>query len=830
LETAFIFAKIFKNMKRILLFLGIAAFPLCMMAQQKEETTYTSWKNIYRESYPKTNEVVHTKLQVSFDYDKSYMYGKEWLTLRPHFYATDSVLLDAKGMEIKELALISGTTKKPLKYSYDGKQLSIHLDKLYAGGEKYTLYFDYVSKPNELKVQGSAAITDAKGLYFINPKGEDKTKPTEIWTQGETEANSAWMITIDKPDQKSTEEIYMTVPAKYVTLSNGLKISEKKNADGTRTDYWKMDLPHAPYLFFMGVGDYAITKDSYKGKEVSYYTELDQQQYARRIFGHTPEMIKFYSDKLGIDFPWPKYAQIVGRDYVSGAMENTTSTLHGSAAYQSNRELVDGNSWEDVIAHELFHQWFGDLVTTESWSNITVNESMADYSETLWNEYKYGKDAGDKHIEENRQTYLEDPTNFTKDLVRFYYKDKEDIFDNVSYPKGGAILHMLRNYVGDDAFFKSLNLYLTTNKFKTGEAHQLRLAFEEITGQDLNWFWNEWYYGSGHPRLDISYSYNIPGLPGLAEVIVKQTQTTGKIFTLPIAIDVYTNGKRDRYNVILKNAADSFYFKASETPELINVDADKILLAEKDDHKTEANYIAQWKYARNYLDRKEALEFFAKKNMPEIAKGLYDKYAPLRGYTIQQIDATPYRKDVVAVEQIATMAQKEKDKKTKAAAIDFLVKNGDKKYLPIYEAAANDSSYTVAGAALYGLATLDPSNAYTLAKQYSSDAKGTLGEVVSAVLLVNGNEGDFDIIASSYRNSPSGSEKVAASGSFSSYLSKISDNTKVKQGIDYILEYRKSIPPQLKDQIEPLFKAGFDEISKAKGKEIEAYINAGLKQ
>ena len=174
-----------------------------------------------------------------------------------------------------------------------------------------------------------------------------------------------------------------------------LLISQKKNADGTRTDYWKMDLPHAPYLFFMGVGDYAIIKDSYKGKEVSYYVEKEYAPVARKIFGHTPEMIAFYSKITGVDFPWPKYSQITGHDYVSGAMENTTATLHSDAAQQDARQLTDGNEWEDVIAHELFHQWFGDLVTCESWSNITLNESFADYSETLWNEYKYGKDAGD---------------------------------------------------------------------------------------------------------------------------------------------------------------------------------------------------------------------------------------------------------------------------------------------------------------------------------------------------------------------------------------------------------------------------------------------------
>jgi aminopeptidase N len=340
---------------------------------------------IYRESHPRINDLVHTKLEVKFDYDKAYMYGKAWITLTPHFYSTDSLSLDAKGMEIKKLALVNGNAMTPLKYDYSGMMLNIKLNKNYTANEAYTIYIDYTAKPNEVKVKGSAAINDAKGLYFINPKG-DKEGPTQIWTQGETEANSVWFPTIDKPNQKTTQEIYMTVPAKYVTLSNGKLVSSKKNNDDTRTDYWKMDLPHAPYLFFMGVGDYSIIKDSYKGKEVSYYVEKEYAPVARKIFGNTPEMIAFFSKITGIDYPWAKYSQIVGRDYVSGAMENTTATIHQESAQQDARELVDGNKWESTIAHELFHQWFGDLVTAESWSNLTLNESFANYSETLWND------------------------------------------------------------------------------------------------------------------------------------------------------------------------------------------------------------------------------------------------------------------------------------------------------------------------------------------------------------------------------------------------------------------------------------------------------------
>ena len=814
-------------MKKIAFVLGLLSGPILLMAQPGGEPKDTSWKKVYRASYTKINDLVHTKLDVNFDYGKAWMYGKAWITLKPHFYATDSLRLDAKGMAINEVSIMRGTAKSKLAYNYNDMELNIKLDKSYKGGENYTIYIDYVSKPNELKVQGSAAITDAKGLYFINPKGEDPKKPTQIWTQGETEATSVWCPTIDKPNQKTTQEIYMTVPAKYVTLSNGLLKSQKKNTDGTRTDYWNMDMPHAPYLFFMGVGDYVVVKDTYKGKEVSYYVEKEYASVAKKIFGHTPEMMKFFSEKLGVEYPWQKYAQIVGRDYVSGAMENTTATLHQEAAYQNARELTDGIGWEGTIAHELFHQWFGDLVTAESWSNLTVNESFADYSQTLWEEYKFGKDAGDDENFQGFQGYLGSPGNASKHLVRFNYADKEDMFDGVSYSKGGRILHMLRNYVGDDAFFKSLNNYLTTNKFKAGEAGQLRLAFEEVTGKDMNWYWNQWYYGSGHPELKIDYTYN--DAAGKATVVIEQTQKSGKIFKLPFAIDVYTGANKVRHNVWMENKIDSFTFSYTTKPDLINVDGDKILLCTKKDNKTAENYVHQIKHASLYLDRREALDYFAKNNMGELARGLSDKYAPLRRYTIGKIGAGKMKDVPSLVSTIEKLANEETNKKTKAAAIAFLAKTKDAKYLSTYEKNVNDSSYTVSGEALNGLTALEPEKAYTLAKKYSADAKGRLGEVVSTIVMSEGTEADFDFIYNRYNEMPLSQEKVSGTDAFTAYLLKVGNIASIKKGIDAMISFRNQIPEQFRSFIDPGIKGGLDKIAKAKGAEIEEYIKKGWK-
>lgn len=775
-----------------------------ILSAQQQTVKDTSWKKEYRETATRINDLVHTKLDAKFDFSRSYMNGKVWITLQPHFYSTDSLTLDGKGMDIHKLAIVKGSSMKDLKYSYDNWQLKINLDKLYKGGEQYTIYIDYTSKPDEVKAVGSAAITDAKGLYFINPRGEEKNKPTQIWTQGETEANSVWLPTIDKPNQKSTEEIYMTVPDKFVTLSNGKLVSQKKNADGTRTDYWKMDLPHAPYLFFMGAGEFAVIKDSYKSKEVSYYVEKEYAPVARKIFGNTPEMIAFYSRITGVDYPWAKYSQMVGRDYVSGAMENTTATLHQQSAQQDARQLTDGNNWEDVIAHELFHQWFGDYVTTESWSNITLNESFADFSETLWNEYKYGKDAGDARSYSDVTSYLQNPASAQKDLVRFYYADKEDVFDNVSYPKGGRILNMLRHYLGDDAFFKSLNLYLNANKFKSAEAHQLRLAFEEVTGKDLNWFWNQWYYSSGHPKLDINYSYDDASRK--EQVIVNQTQAGDKVFKLPVAVDIYNGTNKTRYQVWAKNKADTFYFNADKKPDLINFDGDKILLAEKKENKTLDEYIFQYKYAGSYVDRREAIDFASKnqtdpKAVDFLKTALKDKYDGLRNFTIGKLDLKNENVKQAVEPVLIDLAKNDSKRTVKANAISKLDQYKNPVYAAIFKTAINDSSYTVSANALTALSDVDSAAAINEAKRLSTQpAKGRLTIAITTILIKSGDESSAEMILTSFEKMSFSRNKLAMAQSVGDFLSQVKKMEIFKRGVDDIVSFREAVPRGFRGQ------------------------------
>lgn len=783
------------------------AFLSCSLLAQPKTDTDTAWKKEYRETATRINNLVHTKLEVKPDFSKSYLYGKAWITLRPHFYATDSLTLDAKGMDIKKVALVKGNSQVPLQFQYDDLFLRIRLDRSYTARETYTVYIDYTAKPDEYEAKyPEKAMLGIKGMYFINPKGEDKDKPTQIWTQGETESSSAWFPTIDKTNQRCTQELTVTVDNKYITLSNGILVSQKKNTDGTRTDSWKMDLPHAPYLFFLGVGNYAVIKDKYKNKEVNYYVEPEYAAVAKKIFGNTPEMMAFFSRITGVEFPWQKYAQITGRDFVAGAMENTTATLHQESAQQDARELVDGNNWEGTIAHELFHQWFGDYVTTESWSNITLNESFANYSETLWEEYKYGKDAGDAQNLQDMQNYLASGSE-KKNLVRFHYKDKEDVFDAVSYQKGGRILHMLRHHIGDSAFFKSINNYLTTNKFKSTEAHQLRLAFEEVTGRDLNWYFNQWYYDNGHPTVDIDYVYD--DAAGKVTVIVKQTQKNGKYFKLPLDVDIYNGASKVRHTIWSKNAVDSFSFPYTKRPDLVNVDADKITLWIKKDNKTLDNFIHQYKYAGNYLDRREAIDFAARKQddpkAVELLKtALTDKYHGLRNHAITMLNLgkTNVR---TAVEPVLLQLAKSDPKATvKANAINKLGDYQKSEYASLFKNAVNDSSYSVSGYALAALSKVDKDAAAEIVKKMADQPmKGVLQQVVMDEVLKTGDENMAEKVIGGFSKMPLSQAKFEALGGLSTYLSAIKNMDKVKWGVDEIVKFRDAIPENFRNQTDP---------------------------
>lgn len=655
------------------------------------------------------SDLVNTKLDVRFDWAKQYLLGTAVLTLRPHFYPQSTLLLDAKGFDIKTVQLVGEKADKTLTYKYDKAQLTIALDHAYTRDQTYQVRISYVAKPNELPQGGSAAITSDKGLYFINPLGKEPNKPRQIWTQGETQSNSCWFPTIDHPNQRMTQEIALTVDNQYKTLSNGLLINSRKNADGTRTDTWRQSLPAAPYLTMLAVGDFAIVADTWHGKAVEYYVEPQYKNTAKAVFGNTPEMMEFYSKRLGLEFPWEKYAQIAVRDYVSGAMENTTATIHGNTIQATSRELIDTQyeGSESTIAHELFHHWFGDLVTCESWSNLPLNESFANYSQYLWAEHKYGPDQAGLVQQHDLAAYLEEANDKREPLIRYHYQSREDMFDRHSYEKGGRVLHMLRKYVGDDAFFAALNLYLTRNKFTAVEISKLREAFEETTGEDLMWFFDQWFMQRGHPELKVTHSYS----NGQILLRVRQMQDTlfQPIYRLPVTVTVWQKDKATDHRITITKTDETFSFLAADRPSLVKFDSEAQLLGEIDEERSTEELVYQFYHARNYLQRSEPLELLHNKAADAAVSGLYrnalqDNFYAIRRSALDHLRAYRGSAPTAVRSEIQHFATADPSSAVRAQAIATLSSFPSENYSTVYQAGLRDSSYLVEAAAIAAIA------------------------------------------------------------------------------------------------------------------------------
>ncbi len=675
----------------------------------------------YRPAKTRVYDLLHTKLEIAVDWEKQQLNGKATLLLKPYFYNQSTLALDAKGMDIHSLEIL-GKKKYTPKYAYDKKVIEITLEETYSRFDSFYVEIGYTAKPNELPKGGSAAITEDKGLYFINPDGSDLSKPRQVWTQGETEASSAWFPTIDATNERCTQEMYITADTNFQILTNGEYIYSKANAGGSRTEYWKMDLPHAPYLFMMAVGEYAVVEDKmkesklfdWKDFEIKYYVEPEFKPYAKNIFGNTPEMIEFFSTRLGVKYAWQKYSQIVVRDYVSGAMENTTASVFMEALQVDDRALMDDN-WDFIIAHELFHHWFGDLATCESWANLPLNESFANYSEFLWAEYKFGIDEAYLHAEKEAQEYFDESKNKNVDLIRFHYKEREDMFDRHSYNKGGLVLNMLRHQVGDEAFFKSLNVYLTKNRFKATEIHDLRLAFEEVTGEDLNWFFNQWFLSSGHPTLNVKHTFS--GNTLKLNVIQLQDSISFPIYRLPLEISVWENGIVKKHKIDITQAQQEFSFSCATKPQLVLFDSQNQLLGIVDHAKTNDELIFQYDNANYYPNKIEALRalfeqpittvkgqivsvFSDPKINKVLDKALSDSFWAVRKYALDQFTVQVVPNVESYLKKLSDMAINDSKPKVKANAMMLLASIGGNSFDEIFKANLNALPYSVCGAAM----------------------------------------------------------------------------------------------------------------------------------
>jgi len=678
----------------------------------------------YRPARTRLADLVHMKLDITPVFARSEVEGEEELTFTTHFYPLDTLVLDARMMLISKVEWLEGKTATPILFAYDSALLKVFLPKTVMRGQNAVVRIQYTARPEKIKEKGGEAISEAKGFYFIDPADSDKEEPTEFWTQGEPESNSAWFPTIEAMEQKITQEIKITVPDSMVTLSNGTLQWSMAGKNHTRTDCWAQKLPHSVYLVMVAGGKYAIVKDTWKNKEVSYYVEPEFKKDARNIFGRTPEMIEFYSNLLKVPYAWDKYSQIVCREYVSGAMENTGAVVMFPAAQKTRRELIDQN-YDDVICHELFHHWFGDLVTAKTWSQLFLNESMATYGEYLWIEHAKGRIAADEHLNDDWKRYLNEAREKTHALVRFYYNDANDLFDRHTYQKGALLLHALRAYVGDDAFFLALHNYLENNKFGNGDVEIFRREFEKVSGRDLRQWFAQYVLSAGHPQLQTQWEW----LGDSVAIDVVQRQKQDVLYTIPLTFDVFDSNGKQRHNVVMTTTKQQFKFKAASKPVAVISDPEGTLFATLDEDKTTQEWARQAALASQYRPKYLALISLADTKETD-STGYWAVKAqtthPDAKVRLLAWDLIGYKKayqQPEMYEAAAPLVATEKDVDVRQSITQLLYNQipAVLTHVPVMKIAMADSSYAVSNLGLRGVCEADSDHAIEIVKPFMAD-------------------------------------------------------------------------------------------------------------
>lgn len=707
------------------------------------ELIYT--KPAYKVSRPKTWELLNTDLTLKVDWENEQLIGTAQLTLAPFgSHKLDTLELDAKAMTINK---VEGASR----FTYaDNRKLKIYLSKTYAAGDTLSLLIDYVANPNKLDELEMIDGSDQYGLYFIDADGTDPNKPTQLWTQGETEYNSVWFPTIDQPNIKSSQSVKITVDTPYSALSNGRLVYMLLNPNGSRTYYWKQEKPHAPYLFMLAVGRFAILEDSWNDVPVSYYVEPKYAKYARLVFGHTTEMMDFYSKTFGVPYPWDKYAQVVVRDFVSGAMENTGAVVHMDALQHDSIAHNDA-SYEDYVAHELTHQWFGNLVTNKSWSHLTLNEAFASYGEYLWDHHKYGNNKALETLAGFREKYFLNSEFGTHPLIHHYYEHPDDMFDAHSYDKGALVLHMLRHKLGDDAFWAGVKHYLETYAYTAVDIHQLRLSMETASGIDLEEFFDQWFLMEGHPVLQVSYNY-IDSLKEL-QVDIKQEQINQwGIFGLAPQLTVATKTGEKTFDVSINKSSETFAFPMMEKPTWVQLDANMSFLAELKETKPEQWWLSQLQHA-DYQIRHHAWNHYSQvpPHSMETVSSIVESYSKLNSpendetYILVEL----LKKDWSDYQRLYVKAKKpifETPHNSAVAAAIRLFSDAGKMTFTETTALWNKPSYYIKAACLETMALLDYADSRPYLEKATTHNNDLLNSIVARVVAIEGGESDFSLI------------------------------------------------------------------------------------
>ena len=518
---------------------------------------------------PQTFDAQNYTIRASFDRANKKVIGDTTVSLKPLKADFRVVELDAVDLAFQSVKL--DPSGIDLQYRTVPGKVVVSLDKAYSPIDVISIRFKYTATPK-------------KGVYFRDSEdGDQRVKhSSQIWSQGEAEEARYWFPSFDFPSDKATSEEYITAENGETVIGNGEFLGKIENFTGTVTWHYKMPVPHSTYLVSFVIGKYARVDDKYKDIPLGFYVYPGKEDTARKAFGDTKNMIKVYEDLTGVAFPYNKYDQTVVSEFQFGGMENiTATTMNDQEIFFADFDIGKGNV-TDLVSHELAHSWFGDLVTCRNWAELWLNEGFATYMEAAYREKAFGRDDYIRKVQSDAREFLVDDVMNRKRHGLFNQRagDTNALFDNASitYHKGGAVLHMLREQVGTEAFWKALNTYLNQHKFGSVESTDLKKAMEDASGQDLGWFFDQWVYGVSAPKLLVGQMYN--PRTKILKLTVTQTQkpdtNVPNAFHLPM--DISIGGVAVKPITITKRV-ETFTMHAAAKPSRLEIDPhDKIIL------------------------------------------------------------------------------------------------------------------------------------------------------------------------------------------------------------------------------------------------------------
>jgi aminopeptidase N len=532
----------------------------------------------------------NVRVSLRFDLDQRKVIGEVTHTLSTLRDGLTHLDFDSAELTISS-ARVNG---KDAAFELRDDKLRVKLAQPARAGEKFDVNLQYEGKPTS-------------GIYFILPDKDDPGRPKEIWTQGEAEDTHHYIPIYDYPNDRATSEMILTVPGDWLTVSNGKLLSVQDAPGGMKTWTWRQSLPVSTYLISFVAGEYKEKTDTWRDIPVTYYVPRGLEDTIDPTFSHTKQMLDFFSERFGVAYPWEKYAQTAVDDFVAAGMENVSATTL-SARDMIHAELAaeKAEAADDLLSHELTHQWFGDLVTCKDWTNTWLNEGFATFGANLWEEHEYGADASAYRYWRDQNNWMPSRELFPIPIVTREINDSVEYVGNV-YDKAGWVLNMLRTQLGDDVFFRALKHYLEANRLQNVVTADLVKAIEESTGTNVDPFFDQWIYGAGAPRFAVKSTYDPAGKKLSLEV--KQTQKVEGhvgLFRVPVDVAITTASGEKIFSIEVSKAEETFSFAVDGPPLMVLFDKGDKILKSLDFQKSPEEWIRQLQTAQDVADRADA--------------------------------------------------------------------------------------------------------------------------------------------------------------------------------------------------------------------------------